>query len=86
MIELEYWTASWCGPCRSMAPIIEELKAAGVKINKIDSDENQTLSRQLGIQGIPTFIIKRNGREVNRIVGARNKAFLEARLREAESL
>ena len=86
MIELDYWSAVWCGPCKQMRSIINELVGAGVKVNKIDADENVALANRLGIKGIPTFIVKKDGVEVERLIGAKTKSALQLRLKAAEQL
>lgn len=68
---VDIW-APWCGPCRIIGPIIEELAetyAGRVNIGKLNADENAKVS-ELGVSGIPTLIILRDGKEVDRIVGA----------------
>lgn len=84
MIELDYWSAVWCGPCKGMRSIINELEGSGVKINKIDADANVALARELKIQAIPTFIIRKDGVEVERLIGAKTKGALQLRLKAAE--
>ena len=71
--------AEWCGPCKTIAPVLEELageQAGKLRIAKVDVDENQGLARQYGVQSIPTMIVFKDGVEVYRLVGARGKAQL----------
>jgi thioredoxin 1 len=75
---VDFW-AEWCGPCKTIAPILEELsdeQAGKLKIAKVDVDDNQGLARQYGVQSIPTMIVFKDGVEVHRMVGARGKAQL----------
>lgn len=68
--------ADWCGPCRMIAPIVEELanELNGVaKIAKLDIESAQTTTSSLGITSIPTMILFKDGKEVKRIVGVRDK-------------
>ena len=65
-------SASWCGPCRMLAPIIESLadKYPGkVKVAKLDVDESPVIAQKLGVMGVPTTVIFQNGNELDRIVG-----------------
>jgi len=79
---LDLW-APWCGPCRMIAPVLEELAAdlAGrVKIAKLNVDENQITASRFNVRSIPTLLIIKNGQEVDRIVGAQPKSELTRRL------
>ena len=73
--------ATWCGPCKMMHPILEELKQKlgdKVRIIKIDVDHNEQLAMAYGIQSVPTIILFKDGTERNRLIGARRLADLEA--------
>ena len=75
--------AQWCGPCKMMAPIIEELaesKKDKWLIGKVDVDEAGQLAMQYGIQSIPTLIIFKNGEEVDRMIGFQSKEALLSKL------
>lgn len=82
-VRVEYYTAAWCGPCRSIKPVIEELKAEGWNIEKIDADSNRDKVQANNIAGIPTFLIYRDNKLVRRFSGARNKAGILGELRLA---
>ncbi len=74
---VDVW-APWCGPCRVIGPVIEELAneyAGKVKIGKLNADEN-TMAHQLGVSGIPTILFLKEGKEVDRVVGAVPKQML----------
>ena len=78
--------ADWCGPCKMMAPSVEQLAGENVGraiIAKLDTDQSQRTAGGFGIRGIPTSIVFRRGKEVARQVGAVPKQGLEALLRKA---
>jgi thioredoxin 2 len=79
--------ADWCGPCKIMAPIFDELAAeqqGKVLVAKLDTDRNPATAEKLGIRGIPTLLVFASGREVARQVGAVPKQLLEDLLLKAE--
>lgn len=71
---LDFW-ASWCGPCRMVAPIVEEIAAErpDIRVGKINVDEQPELARQFRIVSIPTLVVMEGGEIVEKAVGARNK-------------
>jgi thioredoxin 2 len=86
---VDLW-APWCGPCRAVAPALAELaveRAGSLRIVKVNVDEAPAVSDRLGVQGIPTMVLFKGGREVGRQVGALPKAgiarFLDAHLASA---
>jgi len=84
-VMLNFW-ATWCGPCRSISPIIEELaKEFGgrVKVTKLNVDENPGTPSQYGVRGIPTLILFKEGKVLDQIVGAVPKARLKALIEKA---
>ncbi len=78
---LDFW-ASWCGPCRMVGPILDEIAAerSDIKVCKINVDEQPALAAQFGVMSIPTLVVIKNGQEVNRSVGALPKARILALL------
>jgi thioredoxin 1 len=79
---VDFW-AVWCGPCKMIAPIVEQLAeelSGKVKIGKLDVDSNQQTSIKYGIRGIPTLLIFKDGKVVDTIVGAVPKAVILSKL------
>jgi len=78
---IDCW-APWCGPCRSLAPIIEELAKefeGKIAFGKLNTDENENIPMRFNISAIPTLLVFKNGEMVDRIVGAGNKEFMKAK-------
>ena len=78
------FTAAWCPPCRVMKPVLDELAAEreDLRIVQLDVDAEQRTAAEYGVLSMPTFILFRDGREVQRLVGARPRRRLEAELAE----
>ena len=72
---VDFW-ATWCGPCKRQAPIVEALADKGYTVGKVDVDQEPGLAQQFQIMSIPTLVVFKDGKEVERIVGARNKSYL----------
>ena len=71
---LDFW-ATWCGPCRMIAPTVEEIAAerSDIKVGKVNVDEQAELAAAFGIVSIPTLIVLKNGKVTNQLVGVRPK-------------
>ena len=81
---IDFW-APWCGPCRMMGPIIEQLAEeyeGKAKVGKVNVDEEGELSQAFGVMSIPTIVLIKDGKVVKQAVGARPKAEVEAMLQE----
>ena len=78
---LDFW-APWCGPCRMVSPIVDEIAAerSDIKVCKIDVDEQPELAARFGVMSIPTLVVMKNGKVINQAVGARPKAQILAML------
>jgi len=75
--------ADWCGPCRAIAPVVEEIAAeltTKLKVVKLDVDQNQETAMQYGVQSIPTLLIFKNGKEVERLIGYMSKSKLLSKI------
>lgn len=81
-VVVDFW-APWCGPCRMVSPIVEELSneyGEKVRFAKMNTDDNETTSTQFGIWSIPTLIIFKDGKEINRLVGFAPKEQLKRQI------
>ena len=78
---LDFWE-SWCGPCRMVSPIVDEIAAerSDIKVCKINVDEQPELAARFGVMSIPTLVVMKNGKVINQAVGARPKAQILAML------
>ena len=78
---LDFW-ASWCGPCRMLSPIVDEIagERPDIKVGKVNVDEQPELAAQFGVMSIPTLLVFKNGKLVNQAVGSRPKASVLALL------
>lgn len=80
-ILLDFW-ASWCGPCRMVSPVVDEIASerGDIKVGKVNVDEQPELAAQFGVMSIPTLVVMKNGKLANKTVGAKPKAQILAML------
>ena len=79
---VDFW-APWCGPCKMVAPIVEEIAGeyeGKVKVGKVNTDDNQQIATKYGIMSIPTLMIFKGGEVSERIIGAQSKQFITEKL------
>ena len=78
---LDFW-APWCGPCRMVGPIVDEIadERGDIKVGKVNVDEQPELAAQFGVMSIPTLVVMKNGKIVNQVTGAKPKAQILAML------
>ena len=78
---LDFW-APWCGPCRTLSPVVDEIanERTDIKVGKINVDEQPELASQFNIMSIPTLVVMKRGKIANQIIGARPKAQILAML------
>ena len=84
LVLVDFW-ADWCAPCKMVAPILNEVAAESkgeFTVAKVDVDSNQALAQQFKVRNIPTMLILRNGKEVDRIVGVKTKGHLLKEMRK----
>jgi thioredoxin 1 len=84
VVLVDFW-AAWCGPCKIVAPIVNEIageQAGKLKVGKVDVDKQQQLAARYKIRSIPTMILFKNGKDVKRIVGVRSKKALLTEISE----
>lgn len=81
---VDFW-ASWCMPCRMLAPVVDQIAAefdSKVKVVKVNVDNNQALAAKYGVRGIPTLITLKNGEVVDRMVGVQPKTTISSKLND----
>jgi|TARA_B110000240_G_C13180381_1_gene317478 thioredoxin 1 len=73
MKTMKYFSATWCGPCKTFKPIMNEISGEGYSVQFIDIDQQQDLAAKHNVRSVPTTIIEENGMEVDRIIGSVSK-------------
>tara|TARA_R100001443_G_C3339004_1_gene174068 strand:- start:782 stop:1027 length:246 start_codon:yes stop_codon:yes gene_type:complete len=73
MKTVKYFSATWCGPCQTFKPIMNEIANEGHSVQFIDIDQQGNLAQQYNVRSVPTIVFEQNGTEVNRLIGATSK-------------
>lgn len=84
VVFVDFW-APWCGPCQMVGPIVEQIADEyrdKVKVGKLNVDENQSIAVQYGVMSIPTMIVFKDGKEVDKLIGAVPKKAIEDKLKQ----
>jgi len=73
MKTIKYFSAAWCGPCKTFKPVMNEVAGEGHSVQFIDIDSQEPLARQYNVRSVPTVVVEENGAEVNRFIGTKSK-------------
>ena len=80
MKTIKYFSAAWCGPCKTFKPIMNEVAGEGYSVQFIDIDQSSALAKQYNVRSVPTTVIEENGIEIDRFVGATSKQAVLSRI------
>jgi|TARA_R110000823_G_scaffold207143_1_gene337818 thioredoxin 1 len=80
MKTMKYFSATWCGPCKTFKPIMNEISGEGYSVQFIDIDQSQDLAAKHNVRSVPTTVIEENGVEVDRIIGSVSKQQVMSKL------
>ena len=80
MKTIKYFSATWCGPCKSFKPVMNEIASEGYSVQFIDIDQSPNMATQFSVMSVPTVIIEENGIEVDRFVGSIPKQMILEKL------
>jgi|TARA_R100000315_G_C5233428_1_gene144497 thioredoxin 1 len=73
MKTMKYFSATWCGPCKTFKPVMNEISGEGHSVEFIDIDQSQDLAQKYNVRSVPTVVVEENGVEIDRIIGAVSK-------------